>query len=60
MTEETKQILAEQGYSSLNEYFRDLSEDYGVSLRVVKTMHSVLGDSELFDGLPCALSDMGE
>jgi hypothetical protein len=57
MLESTKQTLKENGFDSLKEYLRDLSEQYGVPYHVVASLSDFLGESELFDGLVSAIQD---
>ena len=60
ISEETKEHLEELGYESLEEYFECLSEDYGVAMYAVKAIASILGESELFDGVVTAIEDASE
>lgn len=55
---ETLQILKENGYENLNEYLENLSEDTGADIETVYMMADLLGESELFDGLVSSLGDM--
>ena len=56
-SKETLEILQENGYESLKDYLQCLAEDYDVNYSTVKSLYHVLGDSELFDGLVCAVED---
>lgn len=40
------------------EYLQGLSEDYGVDIHTVYSLASILGESEDYDGLICALEDL--
>lgn len=57
VSEETLDILHEQGYDNLSEYLVSLAEDYGVPLSYVEQLADILGQNELFDGLVCACED---
>lgn len=56
-TKEILDILEEQGYDSLNDYFECLSEDYGVPVYHVEQLANLLGPNELFDGLVVSCMD---
>ena len=56
-SKETLELLKENGYESLDDYLQCLAEDYNVDYSTVKSLYYVLGDSELFDGLVCAVED---
>lgn len=58
ISKETKAILEDQGYNSLDEYLGNLSEDYDVDIEAVYMAADVLGETELFDGLVSMLGDM--
>lgn len=58
LSKETKAILKDQGYNSLDEYLENLSEDYDVDLETVYVMADLLGETELFDGLVSMIGDM--
>jgi hypothetical protein len=47
----------EYGAESRAEYLAMLADEYDVPLSVVRTMASVFGPTEDFDGLVCALED---
>lgn len=53
-------IYQEMGYESRKAYLESLCEDYDVDMNVVRTLASVLGPSEDFDGLVVALEDYVE
>ena len=57
VSNEVQEALEENGYSSVKEYLHSLAEDYDVSYATVCALYSMLGDSELFDGLVCAVED---
>ncbi len=50
----------ENGYESRLDYLESLAEDYCVSLSTVLCLADILGSSEDFDGLVCALEDYEE
>ena len=58
ISKETKAILKDQGYNSLDEYLENLSEDAGVDIETVCMMAELLGETELFDGLVSMIGDM--
>ena len=47
----------EAGYANRREYLESLADDYGIHVSTVFTLASILGRSEDFDGLVCALED---
>ncbi len=57
ISEETQTLLEEMGYNSIDEYFSDLAEDFGLLECEVEMLADVLGESELFDGLTVACQD---
>ena len=57
ISNEVLEALEENGYSSVKEYLHSLAEDYDVSYATVCALYSMLGDSELFDGLVLAVED---
>lgn len=57
LSESTIETLQEYGFDSLKDYLIDLSEQYNVLFSVVRELYSVLGESELFDGLVSAAQD---
>lgn len=56
----TKQHIEEEGYESLDEYLRQLSDDFGIPLSHVVQLAELLGEDELFDGLVVACEDAGD
>lgn len=50
-------IYTDNGYANRTEYLNSLAEDYGVSIDIVCTLASLLGDIEDFDGLVSSLED---
>lgn len=46
------------GYANRKEYLECIADDYGVDVSTVRVMADMLGPSEDFDGLVCALEDM--
>lgn len=50
-------IYHDNGYQSRNDYLRHLAEEYEVSLNDVHALADLLGPSEDFDGLVCAVQD---
>lgn len=50
-------IYIEEGYTSRRDYLDSLAEDFGLDKQTVYTLASILGSSEDFDGLICALED---
>ena len=51
LSQATLDNLYELGYHNLNEYLEALSEDYGVSLYVVKALYNIYGENELFNAI---------
>lgn len=58
LSKETRQILKEKGYNSLDEYLGELSEDTGADIEAVYMAADLLGENELFDGLVSMVEDM--
>lgn len=58
LSNETRQILKEKGYNSLDEYLGELSEDTGVDIEAVYMAADLLGETELFDGLVSMIGDI--
>jgi hypothetical protein len=50
-------IYQEHGFSSRREYLINLADDFGLPVSEVFAIASLLGSSEDFDGLICALED---
>jgi hypothetical protein len=53
-------IYQEQGFSNRREYLINLADDFGLPVSEVFAIASLLGSSEDFDGLICALEDRAE
>ena len=51
-------IYQQNGYADRDDYLTCLSEDYGVPIENVYSLAEMLGESEDFDGLVCALEDI--
>ena len=60
LSQQTIDMLKEQGYSDLDDYLMSLSTDYGVPVNLVVSLAEILGENELFDGLPCCLESYTE
>lgn len=50
-------IYEKHGHATRKDYLLSLAEDYGVPVRTVFTLASILGPSEDFDGLVTSLED---
>ena len=50
-------IYQENGYADRDDYLTCLAEDYGVPIESVYSLAEMLGETEDFDGLVCALED---
>jgi hypothetical protein len=50
-------IYQEHGFNTRREYLESLVDDFGLSKSEVFAIASLLGKSEDFDGLICALED---
>ncbi len=50
----------EQGFETRREYLLSLCDDFGLEPDTVFMLASMLGPSEDFDGLICALEDASE
>lgn len=57
ISEETLQILDDNGYDSLEDYLLSLSEDYGIPIETVEVLANLEGEEELFDGLVSLCED---
>lgn len=55
---ETMQVLEERGFDSVDEYLEDLADETGHDIETVYMLYSMLGETELFDGLVTSLQDM--
>lgn len=53
-------VYTENGYKSRAHYLVCMSEDYGVSLSVVRNLANLLGESEDFDGLITQIEDIAD
>ena len=53
-------IYEKNGYKSRTEYLHSLSDEYDVDYGTVVMLAQMLGKSEDFDGLVCALEDYDE
>ena len=53
-------IYTEEGYKSRRDYLDTLADDYGLDRTTVYALAGVLGPSEDFDGLICALEDAAD
>jgi hypothetical protein len=53
-------IYQEHGFNTRKEYLINLAEDFGLPVSEVFAIASLLGSSEDFDGLICALEDRAE
>lgn len=51
-------IYERHGYKDREDYLDSLAENYGVSRDLVDAYVSILGESEMFDGLVIALEDL--
>lgn len=53
-------IYQEHGFSNRREYLINLADDFGLPVSEVFAIARLLGSSEDFDGLICALEDRAE
>ncbi len=51
-------VYVENGYANRKDYLNCIAEDYHVPIHIVHGLAGILGPSEDFDGLVCALEDM--
>ena len=51
-------IYQENGYNGRIDYLKSLADDFGVGFDTVIMLSDILGESEDFDGLVCALEDI--
>jgi hypothetical protein len=51
-------VYKQNGFENRKEYLTSLSEDYGIEIRQVLTLASILGEEEDFDGLVTHLQDL--
>ena len=50
-------VYTDEGYKNRRDYLECLAEDFGVPVDTVLMLASMLGSSEDFDGLVCAVED---
>jgi hypothetical protein len=53
-------IYTEEGYANRRAYLDSLADDYGLDRSTVYALAGILGSSEDFDGLICALEDAAD
>lgn len=53
-------IYTEEGYKNRRDYLDTLAADFGLPTATVYALAGILGPSEDFDGLVCALEDAAE
>ena len=53
-------VYVENGYENRKDYLNSLADEYGVSKATVYSLASLLGKTEDFDGLICALNNIDE
>lgn len=53
-------IYQEEGFANRREYLESLAEDYGVPVKVVFSLASVLGPDEDFDALVTEIEDYSD
>jgi hypothetical protein len=53
-------IYTEEGYKSRRDYLDTLATDFGLDRSTVYALAGILGSSEDFDGLICALEDAAD
>ncbi len=53
-------IYQEHGFNTRKEYLINLADDFGLPVSEVFAIASLLGSSEDFDGLICALEDRAD
>jgi hypothetical protein len=53
-------IYQDYGFANRREYLISLADDFGLPVSEVFAIASLLGSSEDFDGLICALEDRAE
>ena len=53
-------IYTEEGYKSRRDYLDSLADDFGLDKSTVYALAGILGPSEDFDGLICALEDAND
>ena len=50
-------IYQSEGFANRREYLEDLADNFGIDVKTVFTLASILGSNEDFDGLVTALED---
>lgn len=53
-------IYTDEGYKSRRDYLDTLAADFGLDRSTVYALAGILGSSEDFDGLICALEDAAD
>jgi len=53
-------IYTDEGYKSRRDYLDTLADEYGLDRSTVYALAGILGSSEDFDGLICALEDAAD
>lgn len=53
-------IYTEEGYENRRAYLDSLADDFGLDRSTVYALAGILGSSEDFDGLICALEDAAD
>lgn len=53
----TENVYEQNGYKDRSDYLEWLAGEYGTDMMVVGSIAEILGESEDFDGLICALED---
>jgi hypothetical protein len=53
-------IYTDEGYANRRAYLDSLADDYGLDRSTVYGLAGILGSSEDFDGLICALEDAAD
>ena len=53
-------IYTDEGYKSRRDYLDSLADDFGLEKSTVYALAGILGPSEDFDGLICALEDAAD
>jgi hypothetical protein len=53
-------IYTDEGYTNRRAYLDSLADDFGLDRSTVYALAGILGSSEDFDGLICALEDAAD
>ena len=53
-------IYKKNGYESRKDYLNQLAEEYGIDVKTVYALASILGPNEDFDGLITSIQDCSE